>query len=210
MRLRKIDKIPLTIYYQNVNSVANKINECNNNNIMSSIKYQIFALTETWLKTNVKIRENAEFLAIQMNKINLMQFNEIKNDKGNILDLVFSNIDLKIQESLDPLVKIDVKHPPLSINCDIEIKETLKIKEKIYNYKKANYNNRILEMNKINWNLILNNNNNNVDTSVEIFYNEIFKLINTYVPKTTISVSNFPSWYSYELKKSIILKKKKS
>ncbi|KAF0717574.1 Reverse transcriptase domain-containing protein [Aphis craccivora] len=84
---------------------------------------------------------------------NLSQYNCIRNSYGNILDLIFTNLNLisvKLCSSL--LVTINKPHPPLNIICEFYKCNNLSIPTKTYrNFRKINFDNVSIALNKINW-----------------------------------------------------------
>lgn len=89
------------------------------------------------------------------------QHNWIRNPQNNILDLIISDIDdVIVTECLEPLVKIDSFHSPLSIRINTKelpndrhkynLGKTVH-REVAYSYKKANYSAISSDLNNVNW-----------------------------------------------------------
>lgn len=138
-----------------------------------------------------------------MDLTNLSQVNGIKNNYGKILDLVFTNMmNINVQDSDTYICSIDKYHPPLELN--IEIDDTTEIlitpKNKIkYAYFNADYEVIKEKLGHINWERIFFN-CNNIDDMVIIFYEELRKIIELYVPKKVVkNQTKYPVWYSRQL-----------
>ena len=153
-----------------------------------------------------EIRSIANFIKNEMNNLELLQFNQVYNYKENILDVVFSNLNIEVTECIDPLLKIDKPHPPLdiSINCNYNL--SLRFSEFIYDFKNCNYDLINIELNNINWSNLFNN-VNCADTLLDIFYKKLNEIIHKHVPRKKVYLSTFPNWFSSDLIKAIILKK---
>ena len=155
---------------------------------------------------NNNINYIAKLLKNEMNNLNLLQFNQIENNKKNILDFVFSDLDIELSSCDDPLVKVDKPHPPLYIKINYKLENFVQYNEIIYDFKNCDYKIINLELSKIKWSDLFHN-IKNIDELVKIFYNKINETILNHVPKKNIHSSNFPKWYSKELISAIISKK---
>lgn len=100
---------------------------------------------------------------------NLSQYNSICNPYGNILHLIFSNLDLlKVDLCTSPLVPTDILHPPLHINCEFngsKVPPNLTLIKK--NYNKADFIGISTALNNVNWNNVFSK--GNIDTIVETY-----------------------------------------
>jgi len=77
-----------------------------------------------------------------INYLNLKQVNNVKNDHGSVLDLIFSSTSINSifsNYSLIPL--IDSYHPPLDFIYSLEISEILDEPNslELFNYNSCNY-----------------------------------------------------------------------
>ena len=154
---------------------------------------------------NNKINEIAKFLYINLKDLKLLQFNNYKNTKSNTLDLIFYNTKIDIKIPSNPLVKVDIFHPPLDIKIKTELIHNKVDKTMFYNYKKANYENIFKKLSLIDW----DNNLNNIDinANVKFFYDSLNRIIQEEVPKTLLIKDKFPKFFSKKLKRLIKIKK---
>lgn len=159
-------------------------------------------------KGNVDLYNTGVEFLTQTSFHGLNQYNCSINSAGNTLDLVFSNFSLDISCHDDPLVKEDKYHNTLDIiPLDLNITHLPKISQFKYIFKKADYSLINVELNKIDWEEILNL--GTVDDAVDKFYEILKNIIKQNVPLVEITHTNsFPVWYSRALV-SIIKEKKK-
>lgn len=152
----------------------------------------------------------AQLLLHHVHFNNFLQFNTIKNLKGNILDLVFSNLtSLAVTEADQPLSKLDNYHPALIVTIHFEIRQPLRESIKLFrNFNAADYSkiNRLLR--DTDWNTTINFNSGNVGTVVKIFYDTLLNIISEHVPSRKNKNRKYPVWYSTSLIKLITEKYK--
>nr|CAI5823936.1 unnamed protein product [Callosobruchus analis] len=72
----------------------------------------------------------------------LIQYNEVKNPIGRLLDLVLSNITCSVLEDDVPLSKVDEYHPPLmlTVDCNIPHYDQFKVSKsspKTFNFRRS-------------------------------------------------------------------------
>lgn len=137
--------------------------------------------------------------------LGLNQFNHVRNNHGNILDLVLSN-DLRVKVGdTDPLSKVDLHHPPLEITIPSIRTELLNHRPQLaYDFFKAPYVQINHVLNLIDWSFL---DLNNLDVSVQLFYDCLYQVIENFVPKTKLYFSDFPSWVSRHTQNLISHKK---
>lgn len=159
---------------------------CNSNIGAEFILLGDFNLNQiSWLKTGNNATPliydgptASDFINL-MEIANLTQLNHVHNSNGRILDLVLVNFEGASLYETDKLSKVDTHHPPLAI----EIKNTnikfLKSKRapKI-NFFKLNYNSITTELNKINWDDLLDM--NDLETATNNFYQTLYSVIHKY------------------------------
>jgi len=98
-----------------------------NNKFIVCGDYNIPSLTWVSGKTGLKCfnfisSTTGQSLIEGFSLLNFIQFNNIANSSGNILDLIFTSIhDTLIDPCIDPLVPIDSYYPVLLINCKLRI-----------------------------------------------------------------------------------------
>ena len=117
-----------------------------------------------------------------------------------MLDLIFiQDVNCKIRQLNCAIVPCDNYHPALEFTVPIHGHFNSLISEEIrYNFKNADYyeiNNKL-----ISYNWLMYFDNNNLELSTSYFYDMLYKIIDSHVPKNKMSFSTYPIWYSTELK----------
>lgn len=143
----------------------------------------------------------------------LSQVNFNRNNTGNVLDLIFTDINnVVVKISDEPLVKIDSPHPPLEVTFESEQRNTLHNNQstfysdtEIFCYRKANFLGLSNFINNIEWGNILIK--QHIEYATELFYEKIKNGIDLFVPKIKLYEHKFPIWMTQELKNLIIQKK---
>ena len=132
---------------------------------------------------------------------NLTQCNVIVNHKQKFLDPIFTNMNVEsVTECMYHLVSKDPYHPALcmSLNlqqiCDSETETVTKTYK--YDYAKGDYFLLYNLLSNTDWSDIYNT--NNVNESLDRFYNLIYHCINQAVPQKQGKLSNkgkFPNYF---------------
>ena len=152
---------------------------------------------------------NAERLIIQLlSSLELYQLNKIPNHQNKILDLVMCSGEDSVVHRCDDdhaIVNIDNYHPALHISFAIISIKLLDLSYCIYDYKNCDFSNISNILSTIDWSCLFCN--LTTDDSFTLFNNILIDLLRLNTPTKIIKHSNFPKWYSYELK-SLIRKKK--
>jgi len=123
------------------------------------------------------------------NYLNLKQVNNIKNDHGSVLDLIFSStsIDSILFSNYSLIPLIDLYHPPLDFIYSLEISEILyePNSPESFNYNSCNYLVIItfLENNNIFANII----NLDLDNAILKFYDILNHTCNLFIPKAKLN-----------------------
>ena len=68
---------------------------------------------------DARVTATAEYLCVNMNRLNLKQYNVHKNCSDNTLDLIFSNLDIKINLADEFISKVDAFHPVLDFTIEL-------------------------------------------------------------------------------------------
>lgn len=136
-----------------------------------------------------------------------MQFNLIYNRSGSLLDLVFCNVfDINVTNEIHTLLPLDsMYHPALSVELPILPFKYLEYNEQLYDFVNCDYNSIRSNLASLDWNGIFNG--LDINDTVNIFYENVFKIINAYCPIKTVYLSKHPHWFSSSLKKLILDKK---
>ena len=128
--------------------------------------------------------------------LNCMQFNTVLNQKNKLLDLIFCNSTniSEVNHCSSSLVQEDVHHPTIEFLYSFDDFRGLKNNNNKYlNFKKANYTLINQEISSIDW--INAFNHGSLNTNLSIFYDNIWKIINSYVP-TYLKNKYYPVYYS--------------
>ena len=152
--------------------------------------------TNTTNRTVNVIKNFSEFYGLK-------QFNEVQNAHNNILDLVFSNTDCKVEPSDSALVKEDPHHPCLWTKVYIPIalpnQFPMNKNPESYNFKKADYPRLYQTICNTNWDFL--HSNLSVDKACSQFYDKLTQIFDESVPKMKPIKSNrkFPAWFNSDI-----------
>lgn len=141
----------------------------------------------------------------------LNQFSGVKNSKGAILDLCFSDIDnVSVIESGFPLVPSDKYHPALEVAITLNVPASriptagLTCLGKRHNFAAGDYVGLYNHFSNFDWSPILQS--SDVNYQVLQFTRALQEGMDNYIPLKKQANSKFPYWFSPYLKK--LLKKK--
>ena len=161
-------------------------------------------LPSNWTKEASKVLISSYF------KDKLTQINNIFNYQHKLLDLILINsMDLTISEvdNNSCITKIDSYHPPILINIMKSFTHITKnYNVKTYNFKKCNLDGLLNDLSKIDWDDL----ENLMDPSEMAisFSNIITNCFKNNIPLMNNKKSDYPTWYSTELKILIKIKNK--
>lgn len=141
--------------------------------------------------------------------LNVSQHNNILNSYHSILDLVLCNcnVNISVSHSLHPLVHEDAYHPALSISSVLQLTKTTRFPSNYgrgYNFRKADFASLYDHLLKVEWSFLKDY--GNVNVAVQALYDTLYAIINLHVPKTQISKSNYPPWFTPRIIQNIKLK----
>ena len=142
------------------------------------------------------------FLRDFLNVNNLRQCNFVLNSNTRLLDLVLisDNLNCTVSRNENPLVTEDQHHPSLSLTLGIPMSKSKDNKFVTanncikYNFRRGDYNGLYSALCKIDWFRLMVI--TNVNEALDSFYDEIFNLFNTYIPKSTVRTSSYPMWFT--------------
>ena len=127
-------------------------------------------------------------------KLNMNQFNNFVNYKNNILDLIFTNLDIDISCCIDPVSVVDVAHPPLHLQVKMRnfnsLFSKLNFNFSFFDYKKGDFNSINNNLNQINWDQLFYN--NNIEDAAKKFYNILNENISKFIPLSNYITSTYP------------------
>jgi Reverse transcriptase (RNA-dependent DNA polymerase) len=166
-----------------------------------------------WLPSSIGFSPNLFNLSktelnflLKISYLNIFQFNDVVNSNGSILDLVFSDFNnISVNNSVNPLVPCDNYHPGLLVSIPIIVNKPIDYSLCVYNFHTCNYVDIATTLAAINWCSLFKN--LNLNDAVNMFYCIIYEIIDIFVPKVIKRQSNYPLWYSKNLK-DLIFKKK--
>ena len=141
----------------------------------------------------------------------LKQLNNVFNSNGNLLDLVFVNLDINVLiECVTPgLVREDKHHPPLLLNLEFTSVPNLASrfpisKKQRYDFRRANFPSLYNTLFSLDWTFL--EHFNDINLALDCFYKCLYEVLDSYVPKITPRSSKFPPWFSSDIKRNIGLK----
>ncbi|CAG4985372.1 unnamed protein product [Colias eurytheme] len=143
-------------------------------------------------------RNGSSFVNILMDFIALngfSQYNHIVNNRGRILDLILSNLNISNVEVSDVILSIlDPMHPPLIFAVSqLDLKYISRNKDERFNFFKAQYDLIAEELSTIEW-------DNEFKTCFDVnevvttFYGILRKTIVKFVPKVKSHNNKYPVW----------------
>ena len=146
-----------------------------------------------------------------MEFFNFTQFNNIPNNHGFILDLVFSDLVCGVSKFDEAFVPVDAHHPCLVINLSYahnHYKEFIPdFIPRTYNFSKADFATMYKIFSEIDWSLLYNC--SDVDDACNIFYDLIYSTFDYTVPYTVCKHDKgYPIWFTRSIISKIKLKNK--
>lgn len=161
---------------------------------------------EIGISVDGPLNPNTNTLSHYLGYYNFYQMNTIPNSRGVLLDLVFTlSNNVIVRPAYDLLLPNCAHHSAITFEINVEVtKNTLDYEEYFYDYKNADYLGINNYLASINWDIILYQDINN---STNNFYNILSSVIDLFVPLKKYKTSNFPRWFSAELRRLTIEKK---
>lgn len=165
-----------------------------------------FVSDSNTIEVQCAVRSSATIIAENYNFLNLLQTNRVPNRFGTFLDLVFVKEEVAVREALDPLTNVVDRH--LAYEFSLISQDSDKIVTDIYYYdfKSCDINAINNALASANWHPVFCN-NSDVNMALNVFYDIIYNVVETFVPVKRFKSSTFPVWFSGELKNLIIQKK---
>lgn len=135
----------------------------------------------------------------------LVQYNEVKNHQGTMLDLVFCNRPLTLDACTSPLTRVDDYHPPLLSSLDfLRLIDVVDESQYYRDFRNATYASIVDYLESMDWGLM---HGMSIDEAAG-FLNDVINIsVDAYVPWRRRVVSTFPSWFSSDLTTAIFKKK---
>ncbi|XP_074040340.1 uncharacterized protein [Leptinotarsa decemlineata] len=140
--------------------------------------------------------------------------NGINNINNRKLDLVLVTQEnascIHVSKSDFPLLEEDINHPVLYIEIfatDEIIRKTRDIESvKYYNFQLCDFLRLTQSIQNIDWTPLFQL--NEVDIAVDFFYSELYKVLDTVVPKTSKKRNKYPIWFTKDIKECLWNKNK--
>ena len=114
---------------------------------------------------------------------------------GNMLDVLYTNSEQSIGKlnilDIDSIVNSD--HTPITFDINFNIKKKKPVKRKIYNFKRANWEDLNQDLREINWNAHLSN--ASPEQAWSLFNERLTELCNKHIPVITVSSEFQPPWF---------------
>lgn len=135
----------------------------------------------------------------------LSQMNDIRNDRGVTLDLVFSSLptQTEVTKAMDCLLQTDSHHPPLHIESDLPFSRRKPCPSVVFNFRKCN----LSEVERWIYSVPYPVDSSNVEDDFNQFCSSLSEVVRLNCPPKTVGASPFPIWFTKELKTLIIRKK---
>ncbi|KAJ8949761.1 hypothetical protein NQ317_017998 [Molorchus minor] len=168
----------------------------------------------TWSNDDVGVSVNcpqgsaALYLAQWFGFLHLYQLNSIPNSRNVYLDLLFSHdnsIILNLAE--DMLLPNSIHHYAYNFSIQINVtnKKYLNYEEFYYDFRNANYIGLNDYLASTDWEMYLNT--RDVNEAVQKFYDYVYIGIAMFVPLKKFKTSNYPKWFTAELRHLVTDKK---
>lgn len=153
---------------------------------------------------NTKLKQAAQILQESFSLFDLKQHYPVNPSSGYTLDLLFSTLPFNTLHPTETLVSVDPNHPPSYFTLDLKKSKNENTTHYTYNFKNVDFEqlNSLIESE-----LQISYKSKDINEQCESFYSSLHSIIDKYVPKIPIYSSNFPRWYSPELKHLIVQKK---
>ena len=137
-----------------------------------------------------------------LNSFNNLGFKQLITEPthkyGNTLDVLLTNSEQSVNNlkvlDIDSIVKSD--HNPITFDISFNIKKKKPVKRKIYNFKRANWDELNRDLFNVDWNSILINSSS--EHAWSIFNSKLFELCNKHIPVITIRSEFQPPWFDSE------------
>lgn len=151
---------------------------------------------------------SARYIQEAANSFSLKQINTQPNQRGVLLDLVFSsNIEATTTRSLDPMLLEVPHHPALDISLPIEAIDNSRSYNYVPNYKKCDLEKVFSELHFLPLYDVCSNLDIDVNSCFRTLVDMLGGCVSKFTPLKRVGGFHFPSWFSKELKDSIFEKK---
>jgi len=165
------------------------------------------SVSDSGLVYTGNITNKVHVLGDQFGLLQFVQKNQILNNTGSLLDLIFTNNEsTQALQATGILVPCDIYHPALSISCLFpSTLPMIDVKHTYYEIKNPRYERIIDRLESIYWYNAFGS--GSADHSVDSLQKSLIVLIREFVPLRNFRNSTFPIWVSRRLKELFAMKK---
>lgn len=195
------------MYYCHAQAVKTIMEKYVNDNVIIFGDYNMPNLVwncNTMLVSNI-CNESEKLICDEFSLLGLSQLNFNYNMYNSLLDLCFSNSYVIISECNSITTQSDKYHPPLEGTLSFQSDLLRLVEEVRYNFNAADYgglNNYLLSYNWLDLYAL-----QDLNDITDYFYKIMQDAITIFVPTYVVKKSNFPSWFSPQLKAKVRSKK---
>lgn len=139
-----------------------------------------------------------------INILNMKQLNETLNVNNRQLDLIISSINCSVVRESTPLVGEDSHHPALVVTTHgpnvvrNNFPVNLDCNDAPYNFKKADFVGLYNNLLEVDWEFL--DNIKDVDLMCNLFYDQLYNIIDKFVPKFKTYKRKYPPWYDSNIR----------
>lgn len=130
--------------------------------------------------------------------LNFSQYNLVQGRSRNLLDLLFSNVECKVQLEEHPLINVDTYHPPLSIDINMSVSSSFAVNmdSGVYDYRRADFPALYGALLEVDWGYF--EQMNDVTDMCSEMYDRLYCLFDNYVPirRNVSRKRTYPPWFS--------------
>lgn len=199
-----------TDFKHTLNSIENVVTSHSDHNFLITGDFNAPGIAwETQLvdRASHPISQKSEILLDFISFTSLQQCNFIRNPRGNVLDLSFTNIEhVEVSRSYIDLVKPDRFHPPLLISIsNVSLAHhsppvnTPGVRG--YNFARGDYIGLFHFFADTDWSPL--DTLSDADEMTDFFTEVLHDGLSRFVPEKTKKSSNYPYWFSSELRKAL-------
>lgn len=198
---------PLHNYVAFFNTIEEGLKDIGDCGLFLTGDFNLPILSKSFVGGDLILPKRDDFVRQQFAFFNLSQYNRVLNSNGYCLDYVLSNnATCQVSLSLLPLVPPDIHHPCLEI-----VLKFYKVNKKFrcteyYDFARANGVQLYYDLSNEGWSNLYHI--NDVNESVEYFYNVLYKHVNANVPLVKTQKKHYKPWITPNIRADLKLKDK--
>lgn len=143
-----------------------------------------------------------------MSLLDVKQVNNVRNHKSGILDFVLRVKDCSVSRSEDILMALNEYHPPLTIMFSVVIRVSSaghrRNSKLSYNFRRADLRILYHQLSLVDWSFL--SNHYDINSACEEFYEVIYEIFDSCVPKTIPRSPKYPPWFTSDIRRICRLK----